>query len=211
MSSSTDASSQQLEGLSLSCEGISDPQLQAALLRHPSISQDQQLVASLLQTIKELQAALGQWGEPQLTVQLRKLQSVGELAGRLQKHGHLLRGLEVDLSLQQGPPWALHLHSSCCCDSRVLSDITRTHWSAAAAAMLAAGMQQAAAAGLLQSQSFSLSGTPAAAAVLRQLSAKHLTHLKVEACCADSASMQAISCDHSSVRLAVLGSQQCGH
>ncbi|KAF6257768.1 hypothetical protein COO60DRAFT_1626686 [Scenedesmus sp. NREL 46B-D3] len=70
--------SQQLEPPVLSCKGISDPCLQDALLRHPSISQHQQVVARLLQASRELQAAVGQRGAGQLPLMLqpRKQQQV---------------------------------------------------------------------------------------------------------------------------------------
>lgn len=97
--SSRESSIQQLQDLLPRCTSINDPQLQAALLRHPSISQDQQVVAKLLQTSKELQAAVRQCGAGQLPMLLQpiKLQQVQGFAQWLQKHGHLLRGLSVEL------------------------------------------------------------------------------------------------------------------
>jgi hypothetical protein len=49
-----------------------------SILHHPSTYQDQQVVAKLLQTSKEVQAAVAQWGagQLQLTLQPRKLQQV---------------------------------------------------------------------------------------------------------------------------------------
>lgn len=94
--SSRESSIQHLQDLLPRCTSINDPHLQAALLRHPSISQDQQ-VAKLLQTSKELQAAVEQQGQPQLQliVQPRRMQAIEGLASWMQTNGSLLCGLDV--------------------------------------------------------------------------------------------------------------------
>jgi hypothetical protein len=194
MGSSTDSSSQQLSdppGPAVSSEGMSDPCLQAALLRHPSMQaclQDQRTLAALLQTSREVQAAVAQHsaGQLQLTLQPTKLQQVEGIANWMHKHGGLLKELAVDLTIENIPQdrdWDN-------CDSR-----SSRHWADAAASNLGAGMQQAAAAaGSMQLRCVSLSGAAAGpAAILQQLSAARLTRLQVEAALYDSSSMQAIA------------------
>jgi hypothetical protein len=122
-----------------SCDSILDHRLQSTLLRHPSISQDQQVVAALLQTSQQLQAAVAQLLPGQLPVVLhaRKLQQVTCFAQWLQKHGSLLQELAVHVT-----GGSVYAH-----DNR--------GWRPAAAATVTTSMQQAAAAaGCLQLQAF---------------------------------------------------------
>jgi hypothetical protein len=184
---STD-STQQQDDLSLSCEGIYDPCLQAALLRHPSIRQDQNITAKLLQTSKGLQAAVGQWYAGQLCVALqpRKLQEVDSFAQWMRKHGSLLCALDLDLTNKR---------STLRVDLLTKPEPAPTlFWAEAAASVLAAGMQAAAAAGVaLPMQSFLLAGSTIGHAVLQQLPAGHLTRLQIEVLFSNTASMKTVA------------------
>jgi hypothetical protein len=181
----------EIEGLSISSVSFVDPRLQAALLPHPSFSQDQQVVAKLLQTSKELQAAVGQWGAGQLhlALQPRKLQQVECLAQWLQKHDHLLSSLDVELTR----PASSH-HTDIC---RTVG-FSERYWAEAAVSALEQGMQAAqaaaaAAAGALQLQAFSLRGCATGAPLLLQLPAAHLTWLHVEVDISCRGSMWAVA------------------
>uniref|UniRef100_A0A383W0I8 Uncharacterized protein n=1 Tax=Tetradesmus obliquus TaxID=3088 RepID=A0A383W0I8_TETOB len=146
------------------CDGILDYRLLKPLLRHRSISQDQQAVATLLQTSKQLQAVAVQQllpGQLPVVLHARKLQQVTGFAAWLQKHSSWLQ----ELAVHAAGPW---MNSKITC------------WHPAAAAALAAAMQQAAAGGRLQLQSFRLEGCTALPSMLRQLPAAQLTRLHVE-------------------------------
>jgi hypothetical protein len=166
-----------IAGLSLSSPDDSNSCLNSILLHHPSISQDQQVVAKLLQTSKELQAAVAQHsaGQLHLVLQPRKRQQAEGLAQWLQKHGHLVCGLQVDLSKDQTTHSRRTSYSS-------LPGANRSsyYWAEAAASALEAGVLQAIEAGALQLQSFSLAGCQASASLMLQLPAAHLTQLHVE-------------------------------
>lgn len=73
--------------------------LLAPLLRHPSISKDQQVVAALQQTSKELQEAVSARLAGQLPVVLHanKLQQVQALVRWLAKHAGVLQSLYLQL------------------------------------------------------------------------------------------------------------------
>jgi hypothetical protein len=80
-----------------------DPCLQAPLLRHPSVSQDQQIVAALQQTSMELHAAVAARLAGQLPVvlcinQLQRAQSFMQWLG---KHASLLQSLQLQLPCSQ--------------------------------------------------------------------------------------------------------------
>jgi hypothetical protein len=174
-SSAADSSSQlHAAAAAASCNSFMDHRLQTALLRHPSISQDHQIVAALLQTSQQLQDAVTQLLPGQLPVVLhaRKLQQVIGLAHWMQKHGGLLQELAVHVA-----------------GSRYESQYTRG-WPPAAVAALAAALQQAAAAAVapLQLCSFKMTGALASTDLLQQLAAVHLTqlHAVVDMCSRDS-------------------------
>jgi hypothetical protein len=163
-----------------SCESILDHRLHSTLLRHPSISQDQQVVAALLQTSQQLQAAVAQLLPGQLPVVLhaRKLQQATCFAQWLQKHGGLLQELAVHVS---GASWHGMVYSH-----------TNKGWSQAAVAALTAATHATAAAGPLPLRSFIITGAVATPDLLQQLPAAHLTQLQVEVALHNSASMNAV-------------------
>jgi hypothetical protein len=148
-----------------SCDSILDHRLQSTLLRHPSISQDQQVVAALLQTSQQLQAAAAQLLPGQLPVVLhaRKLQQVTDFAQWLQKHGGLVQKLAVHLA-----GGSVNVYSN-------------RGWRPAEAEALTAAMQQATTAtDQLSLHSFAVRGALASSDLLQQLPAAHLTQLHAE-------------------------------
>jgi hypothetical protein len=155
-----------------------DPQLHDPILRHPIISQDQQVVAQLQQVSKELQAAVAQVLAGQvpvtLAVQQEKMQQASKFMQWLQKHAGLLQSLDLQLLRSFSRPGLDAQH-------------------AAAVSQLANSLQHAAAAGPLQLQSFSLSGPEVGASVLQHLPAAHLTQLAAAIAVSNSASMQALA------------------
>jgi hypothetical protein len=162
--------------------------LQAALLRHPVIRQGHSIIAKLLQTSKDLQAAVGQWYAGQLCIALepRKLQEVHSFAQWTHKHGSLLRALDLNLTNKHSTP-----RVDLCTNQKPAPQL---FWAEAAASALAVGMQAAAATGVaLPMQSFSLAGTTVGPAVLQQLPAGHLTRLQIEVLYSNTASMQAVA------------------
>jgi hypothetical protein len=78
-----------------------DPQLHTPILRHPSISQDQQAVVQLQHLSKDLQAAVAQLlaGQVPVTlgVQQEKMQQAFTFMQWLQKHAGLLQSLGLQL------------------------------------------------------------------------------------------------------------------
>jgi hypothetical protein len=158
---------------------IHDPQLHTPILRHPSISQNQQAVVQLQLVSKELQAAVAQLlaGQVPVALDVQDKQQLGHaltLVQWLQKHAGLLR--TFDLQLQCG----------CGTDAMQAKQ-------AAVVSQLEAALQQAAAANALQLQSFCLKGSAMGASVLQHLPASHLTRLRAEVDVQNSANMQAIA------------------
>jgi hypothetical protein len=151
--------------------------VQAALLCHPSISQDQQVVAALQQTSKQLQAAVAQVLQGQLSVAIHtgRLPQAASLVQWLTKHASLLQHLEVQL-LALDPA----------------RRSTPARWSSTLAGFSDA-LHHAAAAGVLRLHSLKLKGLVATPYILRQLPPQHLTHLSAEVDCDNSASMQAVA------------------
>jgi hypothetical protein len=144
------------------------------------------VVAALLQTSQQLQAAVAQLLPGQLPVVLhaRKLQQVTSFAQWLQKHGGLLRDVAVHVA---GGVDIVHAHN-------------KHGWRPAAVAALTAALQQAAAVGPLPLRSFTLKGALATPDLLQQLPAMHLTQLnaEVQLGCRDSRNaVQALSNLHS--------------
>uniref|UniRef100_A0A383WI33 F-box domain-containing protein n=1 Tax=Tetradesmus obliquus TaxID=3088 RepID=A0A383WI33_TETOB len=158
-----------------SCSSILDYRLLKPLLRHPSISQDQQAIAALLQTSKQLQAAVAELlpGKLPVVLHARKPQQAAAFASWLQKHGSLLQALTVQ--------WVGG-------DRYCLSNAT---WRPAAEAAFIVAVQEAAAAGHLQLQSFTVQGSTARS-ILQHLPAAHLTQLTAAAGFYDSNSMDAV-------------------
>jgi hypothetical protein len=151
---------------------MQDPCLQAALLRHPDIANDQQVVAALQQTSSELQAALAELAAGQLCVRLSHitLHQTQAFARWLRKHAALLQDLQLECC-------------TCC-----------TRGSAPAWAALQAGFQQAAARSTLQLQSLSIFESPVAEqGILQHLPAAHLTYLDAPVDLALSSSFQAVA------------------
>jgi hypothetical protein len=155
-----------------------DPRLQAPLLRHVSISQDQQIVAVLQQTSKELHAAVAARLAGQLPVVLctKQVQHAQAFVQWLGKHASLLQSLHLQLP-------------------RSHDALGRPSWPAAAgiAAGLADALQHAATSGALQLQSFALAGVAAAPGLLQQLPAPQLTKLCIGVDFSSSASLQAVA------------------
>uniref|UniRef100_A0A383W3M9 Uncharacterized protein n=1 Tax=Tetradesmus obliquus TaxID=3088 RepID=A0A383W3M9_TETOB len=163
-SAESNSSQPQAADAAASCVSLLDHRLLTPLLRHSSFSKEQQAVAALQQTSKQLQAAVAQLLPGQLPVVLhaRKLQQTTGFAQWLQKHGSLLQGLAV--------VWVggnVYGHSRC-------------FWRPAAAAAVAGALQAAAAAGCLQLQSFTLPGSVAPPGLLLHLPAEHITQLHVK-------------------------------
>jgi hypothetical protein len=155
-----------------SISSMQEPCVQAALLRHPSINKNPQLICALQLTSKDLQAALAELAAGELCLQLyhRKPHHAESFAQWLQKHAGLLQQLEVAFC-------------ECCTGS-----------TAAALTAFEAGLQQAAASGKLQLQSFSITGNTAGSQVsLQHLPAAHLTHLDAAVDLASAASLQAVA------------------
>jgi hypothetical protein len=150
-----------------------EPQLQMPILRHPSISQNVQVVAALQQTSKQLQAAVAQLLQGQLPVVLQtsELTTLSSFLQWFCRNGALLQSLDVQ---SQGAIWV--------CD-----DI----YSALEDAVVAAA-SSAAAANALQLQSFSL-GLPAEPRLLQHLPAAHLTRLHVRVQLGCEAAVKAVA------------------
>lgn len=79
---------------------IYEPQLQTPILRHPSISQDQQVVAALQQTSKQMQEAVAQLLSRQLPVVLHpsRPQQLELPAQWLCQHAGLVKSLDVQFT-----------------------------------------------------------------------------------------------------------------
>jgi hypothetical protein len=142
---------------------LDDDGLLAVLLRHPSISQDQQVVAALQATSKPLQAAAARLLRPGTlagTLHVTRRAQVQSLGLWLRKHGSLLRELAVHVadskasspSITFDRTWKRPVPSSKHPFKR-LQDTATTE--------LARALQQTAASGMLQLQSFSLTGAAA--------------------------------------------------
>jgi hypothetical protein len=147
---------------------LQHPELQSVLLRHPSIRQDKQLLRALLQTSKQLQAAVpqllpGEWDVvlPASTPET-KVKSFVRWFG---KHAGLLRGLQLTLD----GAFEVRL-------ARWLQEAMQRH-----------------PAGSLQLQSFELMNWAALPGILQQLPAAHLTRLSVNVDADDSASLLAVA------------------
>jgi hypothetical protein len=142
---------------------MSDPQLHTPLLGHPSIAQNWQVVAKLLQTSKELQAAAATvWvGQQQVVLHTGQVQQAESFAQWLGKYAGLLHSVD------------LHVISS------IKHGGTRD-WEATTA-VLAGALQDAAEQDILQAlRCFSDKGSAANAGVLQALKAAQLTQLAVE-------------------------------
>uniref|UniRef100_A0A383WIA1 Uncharacterized protein n=1 Tax=Tetradesmus obliquus TaxID=3088 RepID=A0A383WIA1_TETOB len=152
-----------------------DPRLLRPLLHHTSISQDQQAVATLLMTSKQLQEAVAEVLAGQLPVVLYMVreQRLRLLAAWLCKHAGLVKSLAVQrVSLQTRPQ--------------------SEEWRTAASSALERTLAAAAASGSLQLQSFSF-GDAAGPGLLQQLPAAHLTQLKTRTLFNCAASFEAVA------------------
>jgi hypothetical protein len=89
---------------------ILDPRLHAPLLRHPSINQEQQIIAALQQTSKELHAAVAARLAGQLPVVLciKQLQHVQAYVRWLRKHASLLQSLHLQLPCSYDAMYVAH-------------------------------------------------------------------------------------------------------
>jgi hypothetical protein len=143
-------------------EIVQNLDLPGPLLCHRSISQDQQVLCTLQQISKGLQAAVAAEGIGQVHIALStaRVQQADACVAWLHKHAGLLQQLELDL-----------VESQQYSGSR--------DWRATRAA-LAAALQHAAAAGCLLLRSFSLKGSIADASVMGPLAAAQLTHLAID-------------------------------
>jgi hypothetical protein len=140
-----------------------DPQLNTPILRHPSISCNQQALLQLQQVSKELQAAIAQVLAGQVPVVLavqdkKQLAHAHALVQWLQKHAGLLQSFDLQFT----------------CSSS--TDEARAE-RAVVLSQLEAALEQAAVVGSLQMQSFCLKGCAVSYAILQQLPAAHLTSL----------------------------------
>jgi hypothetical protein len=155
---------------------MDQPGLQAALLGHPSICQDQQVALKLLQTSKQLQAAVTDvlQGQLSLIARSQKLEHAASLMQWLQKHACLLQQLEIQLAVKH------------------LDGARKARWSNLITALESA-LQHAGAASLLKLKAVALGGFTASPGLLQALPAAHLTHLCAEVRLDDSASMQALA------------------
>jgi hypothetical protein len=154
---------------------LNDPQLYKPLLLHPSVIQDQCVVAKLLQASKQLQEAVAQllFGQLQAVLSAAKVRQAEAFMQWLAKHAGLLQGLEAQLF------------------SRIEHGGTKD-WSEYTAA-LAATLQDAAARGALEGLfSFSFKGATAIS-VLQALPAAQVAHLKVQVPCYDALSLTAVA------------------
>lgn len=91
--------------------GLLDFNMQAALLQHPAVTQNQQVVLALLQACKQLQVAVTERCSGQVPAVLRaqNLQQVLIFAQHwLPKHGSLLGQLEVQLGDSSSCSWWWH-------------------------------------------------------------------------------------------------------
>jgi hypothetical protein len=156
-----------------------DPQqyeLYRALLPHPSVAQDQRVVASLLQASQQLQEAVAQLqlGQLQAALSTAKVQQAEALVCWLRKHARLLQGLDLQLisSIRHGGT---------------------LDWAGFAAAITAAVQEAAASGALAGLQSLALRGTTAGPAFLRALPAAQLTKLTVEVFDHDTSAMTALA------------------
>lgn len=159
-----------------------DPELHTPILRHFSISRDQQAVAQLQLVSKELNAAVSQLLAGQVPVALavhekslrradEQIQRVHMLVHWLSKHAGLLQ--TFDLQLQ------------CRIDAEAAA--AAGYWRVGPA------LQQAACIRPLQLQSFCLQGILVNAGILEQLPVPHLTRLCADVDVSRYASMQAIA------------------
>lgn len=137
--------------------------MQAALLRHPAIGQDQQVVVALLRATKQLQAAVAEQCAGLVPATLHVQQPQQALCFVRHRHGGLLRELEVQVG------------ASCsCCSSRERRYIARWHKQVVEA--LATGLEQQQQQQYLQA--FSLHGV-SAGPILHHLPTTCLTRLCV--------------------------------
>lgn len=137
---------------------MQDSKVQAALLRHPAVIQDQQVVLALLLTSKQLLAIVAKQcaGQVPAMLQAQHLKPVLCFTKHwLPKHGGLLRELNVQLG--ESSSWIYY----------------EKWWSAALVALDTAFMQQQD----LQLQAFCLRGAPADY-ILQHLPATCLTRLR---------------------------------
>jgi hypothetical protein len=76
-----------------------DPPLLVPLLRHPSISQNQQVLAALLQTSQQLQAAVAELlaGQLPVVLHINQLQQAHAFVQWLKKHAGLLLSVELQV------------------------------------------------------------------------------------------------------------------
>jgi hypothetical protein len=150
---------------------LHDQQLRTPLLRHPSISQDQQVLLKLLQTSKELQAAVAEHCAGQLPAvySTTKPQCAETLTQWLRKHTGLLQ--ELHLQLGSSTP-----------SSNQAWGETIEALGAALECAVGEDAADSKAAALSRLCSFSLTGSPASAGMLRPLVcwATQLTKLVVE-------------------------------
>jgi hypothetical protein len=162
-----------------SCHSLYEQQLQTPILRHPSISQDQQAVVRLQQTSKQLQVAMAWLLRGQLPVALHtsQLQQVKLLAQWLRKHAGLVKSLDV---CYMGPGSDYETHPN------PAAAVARVLESAMAAAATAA------APGSLQLQSLSID-VAVEPTLLQHLPAARLTQLDITTSLCREADVAAIS------------------
>jgi hypothetical protein len=155
--------------------GMQNPQLLIPLLQHPSINQDQQVVAALQQTSQQLQAAVAELLAGQLPVALHihHLQQAQAFVEWVSKHAGMVKALQLQL------PTASSKSGS-------------RHWVAGTATALGDALQHAAAITPSQLQSFALKGATAHLGILQQLLAAHLTELHAQVDFRSSAHLQAL-------------------
>jgi hypothetical protein len=151
-----------------------DIRLQPALLCHPTIGQDQQMVAQLQQTSQEMQAAVAELCAARLPVVLhtKMLQQAQGFAQWLSKHAGLVQSLELQLNFRRADMIAR---------------------SGTAMAALEPVLQAALAAGSMQLQTMSITGSTIGASTIERMPAASLTSLRIEVNCHCPSTMQALA------------------
>jgi hypothetical protein len=142
-------------------------QLQGVLLCHPSISQDLQLVAALLQTSKQLQVAVAQRlpGTLSVTLHVTRCHQVQWFGRWLRKHGGLLRELAVHVASSSASRSTIAFDRAFKPSTLMEKESASTHpikrLPVTTSTELARALQHAEASGGLHLRSFSLTGATA--------------------------------------------------
>jgi hypothetical protein len=189
MSNSTASSSRRTAAESAtSGDTLHDSSLHTPLLLHKIVCEDVLVVTKLQQTSKQLQAAVGQLLQGQLSVDLStaKLQQLQGFQTWLGKHAGLLKRLFLQIDARSSAdrfsnlPFGFKPGSDSC-------------WLGTAAQGTLRSLLLTAAACHNEPQSLTLRGTTASVELLQQLPACHVTELHAEVDLNCSSSMQAVA------------------